>query len=273
MTPSIIAGLRAGQVIPYLGPGMASLVEGGAAIPTSPAALAGVMTREVSVPFKIRTNLTAAAQFIENFKHRSTLRRTMQLAFAPVQTPSPFHKLLAGLAPPLIVHAWYDDLPRLALAGRDDWGMIQGVSQAEHFGTWTHALHADGTRADTAAWRTILYQPFGAIAPAGNFLVSDSDFVEVLTEIDIQTPIPAEVQQLRASRGFLFLGCRFSTQLERIFAGQIMKRSAGPHWAVLPDEPTRNEMRFLERNGIVRIATPLADFAATLAGCFELVGA
>jgi hypothetical protein len=76
-------------------------------------------------------------------------------------------------------------------------------------------------------WPTLLYQPLGSVAPAANFLVSDSDFVEVLTEIDIQTPIPQAVQQLRTNRGFLFLGCRFSTQLERIFAHQIIKRSSG----------------------------------------------
>ena len=102
------------------------------------------------------------------------------------------------------------------------------------------------------------------MAPAANFLVSDSDFVEVLTEIDIQTPIPQAIQQLRANRSFLFLGCRFSTQLERIFAQQIIKRSSGSHWAVLPEEPTRNELRFLERYGIVRVATPLKEWVAAL---------
>lgn len=94
--------------------------------------------------------------------------------------------------------------------------------------------------------------------------MSDSDFVEVLTEIDIQTPIPALVQQRRASLGFVFLGCRFNDQLPRAFARQIMKRSAGPHFAVLPDEPTRMESRFLEEQGITRVALPLADVAAQL---------
>ena len=37
---------------------------------------------------------------------------------------------------------------------------------------------------------TILYKPHGAVTPAQNVLVADSDYVEVLTEIDIQTPIP-----------------------------------------------------------------------------------
>ncbi|MCB2016824.1 MAG: SIR2 family protein, partial [Hydrogenophaga sp.] len=85
-----------------------------------------------------------------------------------------------------------------------------------------------------------------------------------LTEIDIQTPIPAVVQERRKGKGFLFVGCRFNDQLSRSFARQIMKRSSDTHWAVLPDEPTRMEARFLEEQGITRIAMPLAEFAAQL---------
>lgn len=95
-------------------------------------------------------------------------------------------------------------------------------------------------------------------------VVSDADFVEVLTEIDIQTPIPALVQRRRASLGFVFLGCRFDDQLPRAFARQILKRSAGPRYAVLPDTPTRMEARFLDETGITRIAMPLAAVAARL---------
>ncbi len=59
-------------------------------------------------------------------------------------------------------------------------------------------------------WDTILYKPHGSIAPAKNFLITDADYVEVLTEIDIQTPIPDEVKARRTGRNFLFLGCRFN---------------------------------------------------------------
>jgi hypothetical protein len=100
--------------------------------------------------------------------------------------------------------------------------------------------------------------------PASNFLVSDSDFVEVLTEIDIQTPIPEPVQRLRVGRNFLFLGCRFAMQLERLFARQIMKRSSDRHWAVLPEEPTKNEARFLKLYGIERVEVSLPEFVEAL---------
>jgi len=271
MLQSIETALRTGRIVPYLGPGVLDLVEGGSALPASPATLVGHLTAAVNVPHKIRTNLTGAAQFIENFKHRKTVSRIMQQAFAPRVAPTVLHRHLATLAPlPLRVHAWYDDLPQRALAGRSDWGMIQGVSQAEHFGSWAQAFRADGTlvadRGEAASWATLLYQPLGSVAPAANFLVSDSDFVEVLTEIDIQTPIPPEVQEIRAGRGFLFVGCRFSTQLERIFAHQIMKRSSERHWAVLPGELTRNERRFLDQHGIERLDMTLPAFTEALTG-------
>src|SRR3990167_2700061 len=78
------------------------------------------------------------------------------------------------------------------------------------------------------------------------------------------TPTAAAVQRWRIGRHFLFLGCRFDDQLTRSFARQIMKRSSDHHWAVLPEEPTRMEARFLEEQGITRIPMALADFSASL---------
>lgn len=263
----LAAGLERGTLAPYLGPGMLSLCDAPVP-PADPVALAAVLTARVAVPGKIRHRLTAAAQFIENFKHRQTLVRAMDEAYAVPATPSALHRWIARLGAPLIVDAWYDDTLRHALAAAlDDWAEVQGLSQSEHFGTWTGWYDAAGAAlAAPADAPTVLYKPWGGHAPAHHYLVSDSDFVEVLTEIDIQTPIPALVQQRRAALGFVFLGCRFDDQLPRAFARQIMKRSAGPHFAVLPDEPTRMEARFLAEQGITRIPLPLAEVAAALCG-------
>lgn len=267
-------GLAEGRIIPYLGPGVLALNEEAGSIPATAHELVARLTAKSTVPHKIRTNLTAAAQFIENFKHRKTVKAAMNEAFAKPAHPTALHRYLAALpALPLWVNAWYDDLPQAALAHRaEPWGAAQGVSQAEHHGDWVHYFEADGNRRvepvseGEAPWPTLLYQPLGSVSPEGNYLVSDSDYVEVLTEIDIQTPIPEPVRELRKGRHFLFIGCRFSTQLERTFARQILKRSSEGHWAVLPDEPTRNERNFLEENGIARIETPLAEWVAALTG-------
>ena len=264
MIDEIAAALAARRVVPYLGPGLLALA-GDATVPATPETLAARLTARVSVPHKIRGRLTQAAQFIENFKHRKTVVSLMNEVYATAPAPSALHRFVARSGAPLIVDAWYDDTLAAAMATEcapAAWGQVQGLSQSEYPGTWTGAYDSAGARVPIApAWKTLVYKPIGSRQPAGNYLVSDSDFVEVLTEIDIQTPIPAQVQALRRGRSFLFLGCRFNDQLARSFARQIIKRSSDRHWAVLPDEPTRMEARFLEEQRIARIDQPLARFA------------
>ena len=264
----IASQLEAGAVIPYLGPDMLSLC-GDVKVPATPLALAERMTAKVNVPHKVRKRLTQAAQFIENFKHRKSVVHLMNEAFAATPRPSALHLALAGSAAGLWVDTWYDDTFAAALGQvrlQGSWAQVQGLSQSEHFGQWTGVYDEHGAPLAElpAAVEHILYKPIGSHGPASNYLVSDSDYVEVLTEIDIQTPIPAAVQAWRSGRHFLFLGCRFDDQLTRSFARQIMKRSSDRHWAVLPAEPTRMEARFLQEQGITRIGMPLARFAEAL---------
>jgi hypothetical protein len=284
MIGEIAAAFRQGDVIPYLGPGVTGLA-GEAAPPSLPEKLVAELVAGATVPHKIRNNLTAAAQYIENFKHRKTLTCLMAKAFSASPDPSLFHAWLAAQDKmPLLVHAWYDDLVLKAFAGRSGWGLVQGVTQSEHFGDWVNWYRPDGSVAPTKdfirdgsgakapaeapeealKWRTLVYEPLGSAKPASNFIVSDSDYVEVLTEIDIQTPIPDLVQTIRKGRSFLFLGCRFANQLERSFARQIMKRSSDKHWAVIEGALTRNEEKFLREQNITRIDANLADFVTTL---------
>lgn len=265
---AVADGLRRGALVPYLGPEAVMLEPANAALPLAPEALAAFLSKRTSVPSRIRRNPTATAQYIENFRHRKTLKQLMLEAYAPPAEPPGLYRLLARLAPPLVVDTGYDNAFSSALDSNADWGQIQGVSRAEVRDAW-YACYDRGGQAvaesAASASRTLLYKPLGGVKPAGNFIVSDSDFVEVLTEIDIQTPIPEAVKTRRATRGFVFLGCRFRDQLSRAYARQVMKRSAGPHYAVLADTLTRNEARFVAEQGITVISQALADFAVDLA--------
>lgn len=271
---TLASELDAGQIIPYMGPGMLSLCSD-VQVPADPLTLASFMTAKVSVPHKIRHRLTQAAQFIENFKHRKSVVALLNQAYANSPSPSPLQLALAASGAGLWVDTWYDDSFAAALKQhRDDWVQLQGLAQSEHFGRWIGAYNAAGQAlpelpAKASPQAPALYKPIGSHSPAGNYLVSDSDYVEVLTEIDIQTPIPAAVQAWRTGRHFLFIGCRFDDQLTRSFARQIMKRSSSQHWAVLPHEPTRMEARFLQEQGITRIAQPLADFADEMVAALQ----
>lgn len=265
----IAAMLRAGSIIPYLGAGVAALAQ--ATVPTTPEALAAFFATKVALPKRAKGNAWASAQHIESYKHRSTVTALMAEAFAAPVPPTALHRHLASLPLPLIVDAWYDGAMRAALAGRGDWGEVQGISRAGiGEDRWYRFYDAAGTEADRAAassWTTILYKPHGGVTPAKNFLISDADYVEVLTEIDIQTPIPDIIKDRRTNRGFVFLGCRFNDQMLRTYARQITKRSSTRHYVVLePDALSRNELRFLAEQGLTPIAMSLPRAAEILAG-------
>jgi len=92
---SIALTFEGGNAIPYLGPGVLALDGAVNRLPGSPLALAGRLTANSSVPYKIKTNLTAAAQFIENFKHRKTVSNAMTEAFGAEAQPTSLHTMLA----------------------------------------------------------------------------------------------------------------------------------------------------------------------------------
>jgi len=263
----IVRQLRAGDIVPYLGPGLAQLSK--PQIPTSAEALAAFFGTKVALPRRAKGNVWAAAQHIESNKHRSAVTNLMAEAFAPTVEPTPLHRMLASLPLPMIVDAWYDGAMRAALGDRTNWGEIQGNTRAGiGEDRWYRFYDSAGAEADREAaktWTTLLYKPHGGVVPSKNFLISDADYVEVLTEIDIQTPIPEEVKDRRAHRNFLFIGCRFNDQLLRTYARQISKRSAARHYVIVePTSISKNELRFFESQNLIPIVMPLAEAVAEL---------
>lgn len=264
----IAACLRSKNIVPYLGPGLNELAK--PAAPMTPEALAVFFGTKVALPRRAKGNAWASAQHVESTKHRATVSALMAEAFAVPVEPTPVHRYLAALRLPMIVDTWYDGAMRAALGQYDDWGEVQGITRAGiGENRWFRFYDAAGAEVDGAAaasWTTLLYKPHGGISPAKNFLISDADYVEVLTEIDIQTPIPDAVKDRRAERSFLFIGCRFHDQLLRNYARQITKRSALAHYAIVDGEAmTKNELRFILAQGITPIAMPLVRAGEILA--------
>lgn len=266
------ADIAEGQLIPYLGAEVLLLGPEEPPVPAGARALSHLMCSRVAVPGRIRNNLWHTAQYIETFRHRVTVDKLLAEIFKPVPAPNHLHRWLAAQSKlPLIVDTWYDGSMRAALAERSDWGSIHGASKARRTMDvpWVRAFDAAAVECEPEAangWTTVLYKPHGAAQPDGDVLASDSDYVEVLTEIDLQTPIPGAVKERRSNRGFIFLGCRFYDQILRTFARCILRRAGGPHYAVVPDDLTPNEIKFLSVEGITPIVMPLAEAALVLTG-------
>ncbi len=115
--------LRAGGIIPYLGPGLTEL--SAPSVPMTPEKLADFFGTKVALPRRARGNVWASAQYIEGQRHRSSVTNMMTEAFSPRVEPTPLHKYLASLPLPLVIDTWYDGAARLAFSERSDWGEIR----------------------------------------------------------------------------------------------------------------------------------------------------
>jgi hypothetical protein len=250
---------REDRLVVYLGPDIYPEPPG---YPVTDRALAALLAERVAVPGRLRGKVHEIAQYIESHKHRKTLLALVDEIFRTGVPPAPVHRLLKDHPLGLVVDSWYGSASTETLI---ETGGIQisGVSRAEYRDRWYRIdrrtedgwVPVEGASPEDR----VLYRPLGTRIPGTELLLSDADFVEVLTEIDIQTPIPAWVQEHRTGRSFLFLGCRFDNQTLRIFARQIMKRSAMDHFAVMAGAPTGKERFFFEREGITVLPVPLNE--------------
>lgn len=256
-----IAGLwKQGQIIPYLGSG---LFDGNPGFPVDKDSLGQALSGRVAVPGRLKGKVHEIAQYIESHKHRKTLLSLMEELFQNVPPPAPVHCLLREHPVGLVVDAWYS---RVATRYLVDVGGVQisAVSRAEDRERWFRTdrkIPEDGWEPLEGPEKDdqVLYRPFGTMIPETRVLVSDADFVEVLTEIDIQTPLPPWVQTYRTGRHFLFMGCRFDDQTLRVFARQIMKRSSKRHFAVIDAPLTAKEQRFFDQEGIAVLPVSLNE--------------
>src|SRR5690349_12019851 len=124
----VVGGLKAGALLPFLGSAVAALDAANAGLPLGADALVARLSKKVPIPGRLRNNLTAAAQYIETFRHRKVLRAAMCDAFAQPAQPSALHRALVALRPPLIVDLGYEAATALALQAAGDglsWGQVQ----------------------------------------------------------------------------------------------------------------------------------------------------
>ena len=149
--------------------------------------MAAALHAKAPAPSRVRTNCGRSAQFIESRRHRKTLTDVHGRHFRSAGRAEPAHGGSLAWPAAVVVDSWYDDAfaARSTNAGRDGLGRDPGhhARAGSQRDIWTRAYDAAGAtvrrRWPIEAARTVLYKPHGGVTPAQNFLVADSDYVEV----------------------------------------------------------------------------------------------
>ena len=99
----------------------------------------------------------------------------------------------------------------------------------------------------------------GTPKPDANYIASDADYVDFITELMGGFSIPPEVKALRKGKQYLLMGLRLNRDTERMVMSDMIYSAAEPAGWALIQTPTDKERRFCKKQGLELIEADVFD--------------
>jgi len=110
----------------------------------------------------------------------------------------------------------------------------------------------------------ILFKPMGAPIPEMNFIVSDADFVDWLTEAMGGYALPPFLKNYKQNKSYLFLGVDFRRDTFRMVANEITLGLKGGYVVTAKEELTKKEQKFITSHNLEVIQSEVETFLKDL---------
>ncbi len=270
MTPELreklLAGLKDGSIVPYLGPGVLADVKNvatGAPIPADSDSLIYAMNDGKPMAPKLMYEFPRAAMNVELKRGRSAVTKFLNRTYGETAwTRGAVHEWLKGIAPHYVIDInrdtqlqdSYADVPHNLIVGI---ARLGGTDFRYKLYFWDGVAYQK-TEVINAAL-PILYKPMGTPKPEANYIASDADYVDFITELMGGFSIPPEVKELRKGKQYLFMGLRMNRDTERMVLSDVIYAAAEPAgWALIAN-PTDKERRFCKKQKLELIEADVFD--------------
>jgi len=266
---NIFSGLSDGSVVPYLGPGaLAGVIDqaSGKAIPADSDSLILAMNNGLPMAPKLMYEFPRAAMNVELKRGRSAVNKFLDATYRDTKwSTSALHTWLAQQKFPYLIDANRDTQLQQQYATTPH-TLIVGIARMSGKDFRFRLFNFDGekyTATEQEAVDTslpILFKPLGTPLPESNYIASDADFVDYITELMGGFAIPSFVKRSRQNKRYLLLGLRLNRDTDRmVFSDIIFGADSPAGWALIPN-PTNKEKRYLERLNIEIVNADVADF-------------
>lgn len=263
----LLAGLKDGSIVPYLGPGVLADVKNaatGAPIPADSDSLIYAMNDGKPMSPKLMYEFPRAAMNVELKRGRTTVTKFLTRTYGETAwTRGAVHDWLKGIAPAYVIDINRDTQLQDSYADRAH-NLIVGIARIG--GTdyryklyrWDGAAYQKVETLDTTL--PTLFKPMGTPKPEGIYIASDADYVDFITELMGGFSIPPEIKEVRKGKQYLLMGMRLNRDTERMVMADMIYASAQPPGWVFIAEPTEKEKRFCKKLGIEIIAADVFEF-------------
>lgn len=255
----IRAGLAAGNVVPFLGADtLADVTHAttGAKIPATSDELILALNNGQPMAPRLMYEFPRAAMNIELKRGRAAVTRALEGIYADrAWSEAALHQWLGKLNLPYIIDLNRDTGLQQAWANRPH-TLIVGIARIagglryklyRHDGT-QYGPVTDDSGIDPDA--PILFKPCGTPWPEPNWIASDADYVNYITELMGGFAIPPYLKERRKGLRYLVLGARLNRDTIRMLLADFIYGAAQPAgWALIPGANDK-EKRFCARIGL-----------------------
>lgn len=110
----------------------------------------------------------------------------------------------------------------------------------------------------------VLFKPMGTPKPEANFIASDADFVDYITELMGGFAIPDFLKEYRKGKQYLLIGLPLNRDSERMVMSDIIRDASEPKGWVLNKNPTEKEIRFCKKMGLEIVDAGVEELLAAV---------
>jgi len=267
---NIVEDLKSGALVPFLGMGVFKevIAKDGSTLPFDSDSMVLALNNGRAMSPRLMYEYSRAAMSLEQRKGREFIVQMTNHIYSSKEYEVPLvYTFLKEIQPPYMIDTnmddsackVYEDVPHF---------MITGVSRVmggyDRFVIYLYDVDTKQynivEKEKLGADIPILLKPMGSTVPAMDFIVSDADFVDWLTEAMGGYALPPFLKQYKQEKSYLFLGVDFGRDTFRMVANEITL-GLKDGIVVEPKEAlSKKEQSFIEKHDLKVHREEINDF-------------
>jgi hypothetical protein len=267
----ILNGLYKNKVVPYLGSGVlcdAVNKANGTPMPATSESLILAMNDGRPMAPKLMYEFPRAAMNLELKRGRNFLGQFLTKLYGETEwTRASVHDWLAEWKPDYVIdinrdtqlQSSYADTAHTLIVGLARIAATQYRFKIYHY---DGSAYAEIPQEQIDPTLPILFKPMGTPKPEANYIASDADYVDYITELMGGFAIPDFLKEYRQDKQYLLIGLPLNRDSERMVMSDITFGSAKPKGWLLSKNPTDKEQRYCKKIGLEIIDAGVADLLA-----------
>lgn len=269
----IIKYLKSGKLVPFLGMGVfrGTVATDGTIIPYDSDSMILALNGGRAMSHRLMYEYSRAAMSLEQRKGRGFLVEMVNHIYTKEYELPIIYKLLRSIQPPLLIDTNLDNSGCKVYEGFEHF-MIVGVSRImggyDRFIVYEYDVESNSykvvDKSILNAPKPILFKPLGSTIPEKNFIVSDADFVDWLTEAMGGFAMPTFLKTYKENKSYLFLGIDFNRDTYRMVANELTLGLEGGIIVEPKSQLSKKEISFIKKHDLDINTQEIQDFVEAL---------